>query len=452
MCDGNHALFSCIKFLNLPVQDRHTFVSNNKGAICPNCLRAGHTIQDYQFGSCKQCSQKHNSLIHTDSSASCNSLRFMPTVAHTKAHDALTRTATDGAHANTSLLNTHSNISYHTKQAVQSNTLEQVLLSTALVEVCNNNNTYIAARALLDSGSQRCFITDALCKKLRLSTIQSTLTITGIGNSVMRSEQSCDLVMRSRTSNFSTLLNCSVLPKITFRLPNSHIDFNSLQIPQHVKLADPEYNIPSDIDILIGADVFWNLLQEGLLRLPGGPYLQNTHLGWIISGTFSANKCLKNNYTRNNMICCSLSTSLDNQLRRFWEVEEVDGGKSASNIYTADDRLCEELFTSTTTRDYDGRFAVRMPLRESADSLGDSYELAKNRFLSLEKRLDRSPELKCMYSDFLKEYLTLGHMTRIDTFSSPYYFLPHHCVQRESTTLHTFCGGKINKIRYLCIS
>ncbi|XP_026745937.1 uncharacterized protein LOC113507271 [Trichoplusia ni] len=273
MCDGNHALFSCIKFLNLPVQDRHTFVSNNKGAICPNCLRAGHTIQDYQFGSCKQCSQKHNSLIHTDSSASCNSLRFMPTVAHTKAHDALTRTATDGAHANTSLLNTHSNISYHTKQAVQSNTLEQVLLSTALVEVCNNNNTYIAARALLDSGSQRCFITDALCKKLRLSTIQSTLTITGIGNSVMRSEQSCDLVMRSRTSNFSTLLNCSVLPKITFRLPNSHIDFNSLQIPQHVKLADPEYNIPSDIDILIGADVF-------------GIYYKKVYCGYLVGLTY----------------------------------------------------------------------------------------------------------------------------------------------------------------------
>lgn len=39
-----------------------------------------------------------------------------------------------------------------------------------------------------------------------------------------------------------------------------------------------------------------------------------------------------------------------------------------------------------------------------------------------------------MYSDFLTEYLQLGHMTRIDTLTSPCYFLPHHCVLRESTT------------------
>ena len=106
--------------------------------------------------------------------------------------------------------------------------------------------------------------------------IQSTLNITGIGNSVMRSEQSCDLLIRSRNKDFSTRLNCSVLPKITFSLPNSRIDFSSFQVPQNVKLTDPYYCIPSDIDILIGADVFWGILQEGLIRLPSGPYT-DTH-------------------------------------------------------------------------------------------------------------------------------------------------------------------------------
>lgn len=458
MCDGSHPLYMCISFLNLSVEDRHKFVSSKTNLICSNCLQTGHSVDECHFGSCKQCSQKHNSLIHlNNTSASCNSIHFIPKVTHTDAtaHDS----TSDGARANTLSLHAHSNISFHSKQAVQSMPIEQVLLSTAIVEVCDINNTYIVVRALLDSGSQRCFITDALCKYLRLPTIQSTHNITGIGNSVMRSEQSCELFMRSRINHFSTRLKCCVLPNITFCLPNTNIDSTSLQIPQNIELADPKYYVPSDIDILIGADVFWGLLQEGLMRLPSGPYLQNTHLGWIISGTLHSNKYTEN--TNNNMICCSLSSSIDidHQLKRFWELEEVDSTQSKNNIFTLDEKVCEELFTSTTTRDADGRFAVRIPLRESADLLGDSYELAKSRFISLERRLDRSPELKCMYSDFLKEYLALGHMTRIDTIPTPYYYLPHHCVQRESTTTKlrvvfdagakTTSGKSLNDLQYI---
>lgn len=39
---------------------------------------------------------------------------------------------------------------------------------------------------------------------------------------------------------------------------------------------------------------------------------------------------------------------------------------------------------------------VRVPLNESTDSLADSYELAKSRFLSLERKLERSSEVKCV--------------------------------------------------------
>ncbi|KAF9807021.1 hypothetical protein SFRURICE_011165 [Spodoptera frugiperda] len=180
---------------------------NKTNLICSNCLQTGHSVDECHFGSCKQCSQKHNSLIHlNNTSASCNSIHFIPKVTHTDAtaHDS----TSDGARANTLSLHAHSNISFHSKQAVQSMPIEQVLLSTAIVEVCDINNTYIVVRALLDSGSQRCFITDALCKYLRLPTIQSTHNITGIGNSVMRSEQSCELFMRSRINHFSTRLKC----------------------------------------------------------------------------------------------------------------------------------------------------------------------------------------------------------------------------------------------------
>lgn len=158
-----------------------------------------------------------------------------------------------------------------------------------------------------------CFITESLCKKILLKPIQYTLTITGVGNTVTRSQQSCDLLMRSKISNFSTRLNCSVLPKITYCLPNSIIDVHSFQIPQNVTLADLNYHIPSNIDLLIGAGVFWSPLQEGRMRLSNGSYLQNTHLGWSISGTLTCNIPT----SVNNMVCCTLTNSLDDQLKRF---------------------------------------------------------------------------------------------------------------------------------------
>lgn len=37
--------------------------------------------------------------------------------------------------------------------------------------------------------------------------------------------------------------------------------------------------------MLIGADLFWELIKDGKMRLKNGPFIQNTHLGWIVSGS-----------------------------------------------------------------------------------------------------------------------------------------------------------------------
>lgn len=64
-------------------------------------------------------------------------------------------------------------------------------------------------------------------------------------------------------------------------LGNNH----NIQIPENIQLADPNFFLSNEIDLLLGADIFWELLDKGLIRLPNGPYLQNTKLGWIISGS-----------------------------------------------------------------------------------------------------------------------------------------------------------------------
>ena len=51
-----------------------------------------------------------------------------------------------------------------------------------------------------------------------------------------------------------------------------------------VKLADEQFNSPGAIDMLLGADLFYELLLPNRRTRPGHPVLQEIVLGWIISG------------------------------------------------------------------------------------------------------------------------------------------------------------------------
>jgi len=50
-------------------------------------------------------------------------------------------------------------------------------------------------------------------------------------------------------------------------------------------LADDNFNRPNSIDILLGADVFFEVLcHDKKTRLGNYPVLQDTELGWTVSG------------------------------------------------------------------------------------------------------------------------------------------------------------------------
>jgi hypothetical protein len=87
---------------------------------------------------------------------------------------------------------------------------------------------------------------------------------------------------------------------------------------------------------------------------------------------------------------------------------------------------------------------VKLPLRESPESLGDSFNLAKKRFYGLEKRFRRNPNLKLQYSKFIEEYAELRHLSECYLKPEISYFLCHHPVMKEdseSTKLRVVFDG-----------
>jgi len=206
------------------------------------------------------------------------------------------------------------------------------LLATAIVDV-NKSGQYVPCRALLDSGSQSHFIIERYVQRLRLSRTQTHASIQGISNVSTAAHHSISVHLRSRHTDLRTTLDCAILSSITGTTPRSKLDTSSWKIPKDIKLADEQCDQPGSIDLLIGTDLFYEILQSGRRTRPGNfPVLQETVLGWTISG-----RTPDTNQNEPQSIYLSREyNSLKSNLNRFWEVEPVE-----QSTMTAEQQTCE---------------------------------------------------------------------------------------------------------------
>ncbi|XP_033231493.1 uncharacterized protein LOC117182504, partial [Belonocnema kinseyi] len=303
-------------------------------------------------------------------------------------------------------------------------------LSTASVLVANSDKQLKTAHIVLDNGSQTGLITEKLCDSLNLQKIPIDVTLSVVNNLSSSVKYRYNVQILSRQNNFEFKVPCLVVPEITTHSPNSKISTIALKIPSHLNLADPEFDKAGKIDILIGNNIFWTLICIGQVKLNDqGLLLQKTRLGWILAGPMSNSSLI----SRFNTVRCNLiqNINIEKQIAKFWELEEHLDKKSKS----IDEKLCESLFSKTVKRDANGIFIVTIPFKGNLDQLGESKEQAERRFLNLERKLKRKPELKKEYTAFMTEYEKLGHMSKeLDESYSPVsYYMPHHCVVRNDS-------------------
>jgi hypothetical protein len=70
------------------------------------------------------------------------------------------------------------------------------------------------------------------------------------------------------------------------------------------------------------------------------------------------------------------------------------------------------------------------------NQIGTSRLSAERRLHAIERRLERDPQLKVQYHDFMKEYEELGHMQPVisQAAGATCYVLPHHPVFKATST------------------
>ncbi|GFX43545.1 uncharacterized protein TNCV_509941 [Trichonephila clavipes] len=135
----------------------------------------------------------------------------------------------------------------------------------------------------------------------------------------------------------------------------------------------------------------------------------------------------------------------------FWELEnvEVERTKNEEAIF------CEDHFLKTHSRDDEGRYVVKMPLKNEPNCLGESRDIAVERLNALWTRLIRDPQYLKLYRDFIHEYERLEHMKEVvveNDKSEIVYYMPHHGILRpeKNTTKLRVVFNATNPTTSLC--
>ena len=455
----SHLLRVCPKFVKMSVSDRFSTVKRYR--CCVNCLARVHDTRDCPSRHrCMTagCGRMHHTLLHREvennsrshnsSSPGGNVTNNPPTSGVPPVNNTVHPTTSSGI----------SNQQYMNRQAFFTAQNRSVLLATAVINIVHNGVIY-PSRALIDQGSEASFITDRLLNTLKLPFEYTNATVSGVNQTASSAKKLATLVVGSRLDPaISIKVSALALPNISGNLPSfsAHKDTAS-RLPKKF-WADPQVFDPRPVDILLGADIYDQLILAGQEKVLGSLVAQNTVFGWILLGSLPAQIV----QVFRTKVEFSNEDNLNSTLLRFWEIEELPKKKMLS----PEDKFCEENYKQSTRRDHEGRYIVKLPIKPNCSdtlSLGESRTNVLRQFIRNESSLLRKPEVKKTYDKVVNEYLHLGHMKCVTACPLPkdlVCYLPHHPVinpEKQTTKLRvvfnasnkTSNGKSLNDILYV---
>ncbi|XP_062712504.1 uncharacterized protein LOC134289861 [Aedes albopictus] len=423
MCSDSHVIYQCSEFKGASVQERRELAQSAR--LCFNCLRANHCVKFCPSKSvCRtpQCQQKHHTLL-------CQSAYAQTMNTNDPAGKQELENEPSDEHANSNQV-----VSCSANVKMNLFTFAASVLPTAIINVKGRNNQFYKVRAMIDSGSQASLITERCMTRLALHRRNAKLLVSGISNCTSGETRGVvTLEISSRFNNVPVVqTQAYVLAKLARNLPEQQINLNHMKCLETLKLADPDFDKPGEIDVILGADVFLSILTVGKVKDENGfPVAINSTLGWIVAGRIGATVGL-----RSHPAIVSLHTELnvDHLLRQFWECERINQPLPLKQ----EDQKAVEIFQTTHMRDETGRFVVRLPFDDSKQALGESLATATQRLKAMERKFKADSDFEQQYRQFIREYLELGHMEpvpkeEIDIPVERRYYLPHHAVVKSDS-------------------
>lgn len=331
------------------------------------------------------------------------------------------------------------------------------LVPTVMVRILSDGKLYGPVRALLDSGAQPNLLPYNLAQAFRVSVLPAARRVIGIeGNPFNVRKRAMVKIVPWFESNVCIEEEFWVLPKESnWKVTTPHTDLRPIVNTGGMKLADPKYWKRGETVILLGIKFFAKIVSR-IIPLPrdiDNLVFMETVFGLVIFGAHTLNLDSETGDIMSTVQCIDSLEELDRIVRRFWKMDLIEERPSRST----EEEEVERNFLNTFERDNEGRFIVTIPLKLGASDIGSSREIALKRFMFLERKLERDPELKSQYVEFMREYRRLGHMRKVTQEAKAgeiVYHIPHHCVTKKfrvvfDASCRTNKGISLNEMQQL---
>ena len=366
--------------------------------LCANCLAIGHATSVCKSSyRCRDCGQAHHTTIHK---------------------------------SNTPSVQVSSTLS-------QSQQLPDALLMTAEVLLKGPGGHQLKARAFLDPGAGLSLISSRVAQILELPLESSRTSFTTVQGTKCQGSKYLTTVIISPLHNKKDF-QCrpAVVQTVTEKIPNK------LLAPVHdfphllgLQLADPTFNIPGRVDILLGADL-WLQLQgtsPPITASASEPGAQDTVFGWVLAGPVKAQGSGLQDIPAYHLQPAMTNEDLYNLAYNFWLAESTEQPDLPLSLVEAQ---VEEHYSNTVSYSpTDCRYQVTLPRKPDCQPLGESKLQAVQRYFCNETSIIR----RGVHKDFqaqIQGYLDANHAEPVPSteLHLPHFYLPMHSVVKQSST------------------
>ena len=401
-----HPLHVCPKWLGYTVQQRLDHVKSKN--LCSNCLAVGHTTASCKSSyRCRDCQQPHHTTIHKETAPS------------TQVHSTF----------------------------IQSQQVPDALLMTAEVLLKGPGGQELKARAFIDPGAAIFLISSRVTQLLDLPLEPNRIKFTGVQGTPCKGAKYLTSVNISPL-HYNHEIKCrpAVVQTVTDDIPSRPL------APVHefphllgLRLADPKFNLPARVDILLRADL-WLQLQTttpAITASASEPGAQATIFGWAITGPA---KYLGTDTPVIPTHHLQQSISWDqhaDEVHSFWLSEDTcppDKPVSQTEEYVQQHYDDHVSYSQSNCR-----YQVALPRDPDCQPLGESRPQAVQRYYSNERSVIKRQVWQA-FQEQIQGYLDLQHAEKVPAaeLDLPHYYLPMDSVTKSSSTstkLRVVFGG-----------
>ncbi|KAK3703030.1 hypothetical protein QZH41_006695 [Actinostola sp. cb2023] len=212
-------------------------------------------------------------------------------------------------------------------------------------------------------------------------------------------------------------VNAYSVPTICSPLSNQAVQLAVNNYPhlRGLELADiPSNSDNVEIDVLIGADYYWNFVTGAIKRGDRpGPVAMYTKMGWVLSGPVILSESQTNNdcsVQLNSTHILKVEADLvqmekdeqfnmKEELKKFWDLESLGIRNDEISVY--------DKFTQSIQ--FDGRrYEAELPFKEEHPLLPDNQTPCVKRLNTLLTRLQGKHEILTEYDNIIKEQIKQG--------------------------------------------